>query len=216
MTSKCLKYLIINCVFICILISCTNINEVYNKRFNFYSFYEDLTTIENSGILRKQDAELLKLYIDHKILKDSVQWLKTQTYYQLFGFASEQASNGSSNSILDLSWKTNNSIHITLSSFNFENGDINLKIQNMSGKDIKYFRSLIKFENNLSEKLGQMDLIFNDTIVAGNTKYFAYNDKVVYILENVKPSELTVIPIIRRVVFVDSTEYVNPLSSFFE
>jgi len=201
-------------VCICFIISCTNINDVYNKRFNFYSFYEDLTIIENSGLLRTEDTELLKLFIDHKILKDSIPWLKTQSYKQLFNCATEQASKGSANSVLDLSWKTNNSVHIVLDSFNTDNGDMRLKFQNMTPKSIKYIRALLKFKSNTS-KLGQYDLIFNDTIKSGEIILKVYNDRVIFNFQYINDEILT-IPIIRRVVFVDSTEYINPLSSYFE
>ncbi len=216
MISNLLKISIFNFIIVCMLISCTNIDDVYNKRFNFYSFYEDLTIIENSRQLRTQDTELLKLFIDHKILKDSISWLKKQTYKELFYLAVENAKNGNSNSVMDLSWKTNNTINIDLSSFSIENGELNLKITNMSNRNIKYFRALLKFEDRMSKKLGQMDLIFNDTILRGNTIFSKYNDKVAYTFGNKDSTEIIMIPIIRRVVFFDSTEFVNPLSTFFE
>jgi hypothetical protein len=216
MISKLFKISFYNCIIVCMLISCTNIDDVYNKKFNFYSFYEDLTIIENSRQLRTQDTDLLKLFIDHKILKDSISWLKTQTYKELFYLAVENAKNGNSNSVMDMSWKTNNTINIVLSSFSIDNGELNLNITNLSIKNIKYFRALLKFEDKMSKKLGQMDLIFNDTILSGNTIYSKFNDKIVYTFQTKDSSEINMTPIIRRVIFFDSTEFVNPLSTFFE
>lgn len=84
MTLNVIKNLLIIFILVCISASCTDINKVYNKQFNFYSFYQDMTIIENSGLLRTEDAHLLKSFIDRKILKDSVTWLKTKSYKELF------------------------------------------------------------------------------------------------------------------------------------
>ncbi len=203
-------------VIICMSVSCTDINKVYNKKFNFYSFYEDLTIIENSGLLRTEDAQLLKTFIDRKILNDSIYWLKTKSYKELFFFATDDAKNGSSSSVFDLSWKTNNSLHISFSSYDADKGDAFLKIENISENNIRYFRALLKFETNFREKIGQIDFIFNDTISVNSQRIIKYNDKVIYLFKGMNRNEIVLIPIIRKVVFSDSTEYVNPLSSYFD
>lgn len=210
-----IKNQVIIFVLVCISVSCTDINKVYNKQFNFYSFYEDMTIIENSGLLRTEDAHLLKSFIDRKILKDSVTWLKTKSYKELFFIAIENAKNGNSSTVFDLSWKTNNSIHIAMSSFDADKGEIFFKINNNSNNNIKYFRALLKFENIFRDKIGQIDLIFNDTLPLNSPQILKYNDIVVYKFKNMKMSDIILIPIIRKVVFTDSTEYINPLSSYF-
>lgn len=215
MTLNVIKNLLIIFILVCISASCTDINKVYNKQFNFYSFYQDMTIIENSGLLRTEDAHLLKSFIDRKILKDSVTWLKTKSYKELFFIAIENAKNGNSSTVFDLSWKTNNSIHIAMSSFDSDKGDVILKINNNSNNKIKYFRALLKFENIFRDKIGQIDLIFNDTLPLNSPQLLKYNDIVVYKFKNMKMSDIILIPIIRKVVFTDSTEYINPLSSYF-
>lgn len=215
MTLNVIKNLLIIFILVCISASCTDINKVYNKQFNFYSFYQDMTIIENSGLLRTEDAHLLKSFIDRKILKDSVTWLKTKSYKELFFIAIENAKNGNSATVFDLSWKTNNSIHIAMSSFDSDKGDVILKINNNSNNKIKYFRALLKFENIFRDKIGQIDLIFNDTLPLNSPQILKYNDIVVYKFKNMKMSDIILIPIIRKVVFTDSTEYINPLSSYF-
>lgn len=215
MTLNVIKNLLIIFILVCISASCTDINKVYNKQFNFYSFYQDMTIIENSGLLRTEDAHLLKSFIDRKILKDSVTWLKTKSYKELFFIAIENAKNGNSSTVFDLSWKTNNSIHIAMSSFDADKGEIFFKINNNSNDNIKYFRALLKFENIFRDKIGQIDLIFNDTLPLNSPQLLKYNDIVVYKFKNMKMSDIILIPIIRKVVFTDSTEYINPLSSYF-
>lgn len=215
MTLNVIKNLLIIFILVCISASCTDINKVYNKQFNFYSFYQDMTIIENSGLLRTEDAHLLKSFIDRKILKDSVTWLKTKSYKELFFIAIENAKNGNSSTVFDLSWKTNNSIHIAMSSFDADKGEIFFKINNNSNNNIKYFRALLKFENIFRDKIGQIDLIFNDTLPLNSPQILKYNDIVVYKFKNMKMSDIILIPIIRKVVFTDSTEYINPLSSYF-
>lgn len=202
-------------IIVCISVSCTDINEVYNRNFNFYTFYKDMTIIENSGLLRTEDAQLLKSFIDSKILKDSVAWLKTKSYKELFFIAIDNAKKGNSNTVFDLSWKTNNAVHVNLSSFNTDKADMYLKINNITDKNIKYFRALLKFETNLREKIGQVDFIFTDTLNINSAKIVKYNDILVYKFKEYKAADIQMIPIIRRIVFTDSTEYLNPLSSYF-
>lgn len=102
-----------------------------------------------------------------------------------------------------------------MSSFDSDKGDVILKINNNSNNKIKYFRALLKFENIFRDKIGQIDLIFNDTLPLNSPQILKYNDIVVYKFKDMKMSDIILIPIIRKVVFTDSTEYINPLSSYF-
>jgi hypothetical protein len=210
------KIILTSFILLFTLFSCNDINKTYTKKFSIYTFYKDLTIIENGKILPKDDVEMLKLFIDHKLLKDSIWWLNKHSYKELYKLAYENAKKGSPEAIMEASWNTNNSIYIKLTNYNCDNADYELKLLNKTKKNIKYFRALLKFKNNKGFQIGTVDLISKDTLVPTIPVEKTFNHKLIYEFENYKPEEIEMIPIIRRIIFTDSTELVNPLSSMFE
>jgi len=178
--------------------------------------YKDLTIIEKGKVLPESDVVLIKLFIDHKLLKDSLWWLNKYTYKELYKLAYENAKYSTPETIMEASWNTNNTIFIQLLNYNYDNADYELKISNKGKKTLNYFRALLKIRNNTGIQLGTIDFIFKDTLYPSASIIKIYNNKVIYELEKYKPEEIELIPIIRRIIFTDSTELVNPLSTMFE
>ncbi len=198
------------------IIACDDINETYDKKFDVYTLYKDLTIIENGNALRQEDVQLLKNYIDRKILVDSIYWLKKYSYHELFVYAANSAKNLSMGTPDECSWKINNMLAIKLVSFSPEDGELNFSMQNVSGKHIKSFRAEVRFFTLSKTKIGQIDLNFQDTLYSGKMKQFIKNDVLAYRLEKLTMKDIVVKPTIQRIVFTDTTQFVNPLGSVFE
>lgn len=209
---------VIFCLLISIIafIACDDINETYEKKFDIYSMYRDLTIIENGNALRQEDVQLLKNFIDRKILCDSIRWLKRYTYHDLYVYAARSANSLSFGTANESKWKINNMLVLKMVNFSSDDGEISFSIQNNSGKNIKSFRAEVKLFTLSSTKIGQIDINYQDTLFAGKTYQYTQNDILAYRLDKYTSKELVVKPNIRRIVFTDTTQFVNPLGSVFD
>ena len=177
------RFVIICLLFsIIFIIACDNINETYEKKFDIYSMYRDLTIIENGKVLRQEDVELLKNYIDRKILSDSLRWLKRYTYHDLFVYAAKSANSLSFGTPDESRWKINNMLTIKMVDFSPEDGQISFSIQNNSGKNIKSFRAEVKFFTLSDTKIGQIDINYKDNKESASSDRRAFHLQMIYLL----------------------------------
>lgn len=209
---------VIFCLLLLIIsfIACDDINETYEKKFDVFSMYRDLTIIENGNALRQEDVQLLKNFIDRKILCDSIRWLKRYSYHDLYMFAAQSANSLATGTANESRWKINNMLVIKMVNYSADDGELSFSIQNNSGKNIKSFRADVKLYTLSSNKIGQIDINYQDTLLAGKTYQYTQNDIIAYKLDKYTLKELVVKPNIRRIIFTDTTQFVNPLGSVFD